>query len=185
MTMTSLFCMDSVKIKKMVFIILCSAYLMAACASPSPNDYGASPEPNFAFTFEYGSCNNDILDTFKGTFTKDMIIDPAVTIPFQLTQNQITEIYQKMVEIDLWDYPDVFAIKTPRRGVVGIVTPAMSYRITVRNGEMTKTIFWFDEITDPTTLEAERLRSLFSMMIDMVQNSPEYKKLPVPDAGCV
>lgn len=156
-----------------------------ACISCEPTSQLSEPEPNFAFTFEYGSCNRDILDTFNGTYTKDMIIDPAVTITYRLTNTQAIEIFQKMVEIDLWDYPDVFSIATPKHGTVGIITPVMSYRITVRNGDITKTLFWLDEITEPTTMEAERLRSLFSMIIEMIQNSPEYKHLPEPKMGCV
>jgi hypothetical protein len=168
-----------------IFLFILSLTGLCACHSPDPGTTPLNPAPNFAFTFEYGSCNRDIIDTFKETFTKDMIVEPAVTIPFILTNDQKNEIYREMVEINLWDYPEHFSIPIPGGAIVGIVTPAMEYRITVRNGELTKTIYWLDEITEPTTPQAEQLRSFFMRMIEMIQNSPEYKQLPELTAGCL
>ena len=169
------------KILLPIFITLIG---LVACASPAPTPNPPRQEQNFAFTFEFGSCNNDILDTFNGTFTKDMIVEPDVTIPFQLSNSQLTIIFQKMSEISFFDYPDVFFIPTREGETVGIVTPAMQYRITVRNGDLTRSLSWLDEIIDPTTPKAENLRALFRLIMDMIQESPEYKNLPVPKAGC-
>jgi hypothetical protein len=170
---------------KILSLLIVSTLGLCACASSLSTSHLPHPEGNFAFTFEFGSCNRDILDTFNGTFTKDMIVDPAVTIPFQLSDSQTTAIYQEMVEIGFFDYPEVFSIPTPDNGIVGMVTPAMRYCMTVRNGDLIKTLSWVDEITEPTTPEAERLRSLFGLIIDMIQESPDYKQLPEPKAGCV
>lgn len=167
------------------FLSLLAVLVLCACTPSTSAAHLPYPDQNFAFSFEYGSCNCDILDTYNGTFTKDMIVDPAVTIPFQLSDSQTTEIYQKMVEIGFFEYPDNFSIPIPKNGIVGIVTPAMRYQITVRNGDLTKTLLWVDEIIDPTMSEAENLRSLFWLIINMIQNSEEYKQLPEPRAACV
>jgi hypothetical protein len=158
---------------------------LCACTPSTSAAHLPYPDQNFAFSFEYGSCNRDILDTFNSTFTKDMIVDPAVTIPFKLSDLQTIEIYKKMVEVGFFEYPDNFSIPIPKNGTVGIVTPAMRYQITVRNGDLTKTLLWVDEIIDPTMSEAENLRSLFWLIINMIQNSEEYKQLPEPRAACV
>jgi hypothetical protein len=167
------------------FLSLLAILGLCACNPPTSTTHLPYPDQNFAFTFEFGSCNRDTLDTFSGTFTKDMIVDPAVAIPFQLSNSQTTEIYKKMVEIGFFEYPEIFSIPTPPNGIVGIVTPAMRYQITVRNGDLTKKLLWVDEITDPTMPEADNLRSLFLLIISTIQNSEEYKQLPEPRAGCV
>ena len=158
---------------------------LCACTPSTSAAHLPYPDQNFAFSFEYGSCNRDILDTYNGTFTKDMIVDPAITIPFRLSDSQTTEIYQKMVEIGFFEYPENFSIPIPKNGTIGMVTPAMRYQMTLQNGDLTKTLLWVDDIIDPTTFEAENLRSLFSLIINMIQNSEEYEQLPEPQAGCV
>ena len=81
------------------FLFLLVVLCLCACTPSTSAVHLPYPDQNFAFVFEFGSCNRDILDTFNSTFTKDMIIDPAITIPFQLSDSQTTEIYEKMVEI--------------------------------------------------------------------------------------
>jgi hypothetical protein len=58
---------------------------------------------NFAFSMRFGI--RDIINTFKGTYTKDMVTDPDTTIPFQFTQQQMDSIYAKMLALDFFNYP--------------------------------------------------------------------------------
>ena len=139
------------------------------------------PETNFAFRFEFGSCDNDVLDTFTGTFTKDMIVEPAITIPFELSEEQMTAIYQKMGQIDFFDYPAVFTIPKPE----GMQSPAMQYYIEVRNGNLTKTVRWDGEFFSKSDREANNLENLFYMIMKMIWEHPDYRQLPKPKAGCV
>lgn len=166
--------------------LLWVVYLLAACTivTPAPTQ-PPQLEPNFAFVFKYGSCNTDILDTDAGTFTKDMLIEPAVTVDLRLSDTQMQAVFEKMVAIHFFDYPEVFSIPIPKSGEVGIITPSTRYEIVVWNGEITKTLIWQDEIFDPTTAEADNLRELFQWMINMIQEHPEYKKLPERQAGCI
>jgi len=113
-----------------------------------------------------------------------MLVEPDVTIPLHLSDTQKAAIYQKMVEIEFFDYPDAFSIPTPKNGTVGILTPATLYRITVRNGELTKSLSWLDEIFAPTTPKADHLRELFQLILKMIEEHPDYKKLPERKAGC-
>ena len=168
--------------KKRIFplgliIILSSTFF--AC-TPKLTEHPSLPEQNFAFRFEFGACYTDILDTFNGTFTKDLIFDPAITIPFQLSNEQMISVYQEMIEIDFFDYPDVFSI--PNR--TAFQTPAERYHIVVRNGNISKTLDWTDEVIEPVTSEADNLRNLFQIIMEMISASPEYKKLPEPKGGC-
>jgi len=61
--------------------------------------------------------------------------------------------------------------------------PYTTYRLEVRNGGVVHTVSWKDAYK-PTTVEANRLRDLFSMMLGFIHEHPEYKRLPRPIGGC-
>lgn len=158
--------------------------VLVSCDVPTPTPYPAEQQRNFAIRFEYGSCDTNILDTFNGTYTRDMIVEPDVTIILHLSDSQKADIYQKMVEINFFDYPEAFSIPTPQNGILGRVTPATQYRITVRNGDLAKSLSWLDEIIEPKMPEADKLRELFQLIIKIIEGQPDFKKLPERKAGC-
>jgi len=143
-------------------------------------EHTSLPEQNFAFKFQFGSCYSDVLDTFNSTFTKDLVSAPAITIPFQLSDKQLVSIYQKMMDIKFFNYPDVFSARDP----IGIHQPAERYQIAVRNGIISKTVDWNDKFMAPEDTELNNLRSLFQIIIEMISANPEYIKLPQRKGGC-
>jgi len=44
------------------------------CGAPTPSD------SNFNLIFKYGVGAKNEFNTFKGTYTKDMVMDPSVTV---------------------------------------------------------------------------------------------------------
>lgn len=48
----------------------------------------ARPE-EFKLVFTYGYGTGSVLDTQKGTFTKDMILDPNITIQLTLSEQEL------------------------------------------------------------------------------------------------
>jgi hypothetical protein len=173
--------------RRMVWLILVG--LSVACTpaiTPPASTIASQRQPNFAFHFEYGACLVETLDTFNSTFTHDMgTSEPAITISLELTPEQMEAIYQRMVAIGFFSYPEAFARPTPASGSVEIVTPANHYSIRVQNGDTIKTVTWTDDILEPTTQEADRLRQLFQMIIALIEEYPDIKELPVPAVGCV
>jgi hypothetical protein len=165
---------------KLVILIGIAIFLIAGCNPPlsTPPTWPAQPEPNF------GVCSTDRLDTFKGEFTQDRVVESSITIPLRLSAEQMMTIYQKMVEINLTQYPEMFAIPTPPSGEVAMVVPAWHYTLSVENGESKKMIRWTDEIVQPTTPEADRLRELFQIIVNMVHEHPEFMQLPELNFGC-
>ena len=71
----------------------------------------AEPEAaGFNLEFRYGVMAGNILDTFEGTYTKDMVTDLPITVELSLSDEEKETIYQKMVEIDFFDYPEEFSV---------------------------------------------------------------------------
>jgi hypothetical protein len=81
----------------------------------SPSGFGAGeaslPEDmpgDFGFVLAYGVTARNVLDTFAGTFTKDLVVDPSVTTDLGFSSGELERLYRRMVEIDIVDYPRDF-----------------------------------------------------------------------------
>jgi hypothetical protein len=161
-----------------------------AVASPSPTATAspparlAAPPADFAVRFVFGTCTMETLDTFERTFTRQLTYEEERTIPLTLTEAQMAAIYERMVAIDLWSYPEAYAIRSATGNYV-VRDPSPTYRITVRAGGEIKGVYWHDEVVQPTTPEADRLRGLIRYMIDMVYDYPEVRALPTPTILCL
>ena len=78
----------------------------AGCITPPPS------QSNFNLIFQYGVGARNELNTFEGTYTKDMIMDPPITVNLTLSKEELDIIYQKMIEINFFGYPDEFSVPT-------------------------------------------------------------------------
>lgn len=144
----------------------------------------AQPPDDFAFNFEYGSCLTNRADTFTNTFRKDMGDQRTRTIPLMLTPVKMETIYRQLVASDFFSYPPVYKVQLPTSGEAAAVTPASRYRWIVRSAGRTTTVAWLDEIVKPNPPEAQRLRDLATLMVNLIESRPEVKQLPQPNVGC-
>lgn len=149
---------------------------IAGCGEREPQISG------FDLEFKYGITARNVLDTFEGTYTKDMVADPPVTIDFALSEEEKEEIYQKMVEIDFFDYPDEFSVEISPDAAVTMVTPYSSYYFRVVYDSQIKELRWDDDIKNPDE-QADRLRELIMLIRDIVESKEEYKALPTPTSA--
>ena len=132
--------------------------------------------------FKYGVMAKNELNTFEGTYTKDMVMDPSITINLSLTEEDLDRIYQKMVEIDFFDYPEEFSVSIEEEESIGIVTPYSSYYFKVEYDSSIKELRWKDEIIKQDE-KADRLRELIQLIRDIIESKEEYKELPAPTSG--
>ena len=111
-----------------------------SCVAPLPpaTPTGSGSGSGLSLVFKYGVGAKNVLDTAKGTFTKDMIVDPAKKVALRLTAEELDRISAKMDEIDFWSYPDVLRFETPADGVVTMVTPYTSYYFRAERGGTVK-----------------------------------------------
>jgi hypothetical protein len=141
-------------------------------------------ESSFNMIFKYGVQARNILDTFEGTYTKDMVMDPPITVEMSLSEEEIDRIYQKMVEINFFDYPDKFSVSVPPGELVGTVTPNMSYYFKVEHDSGLKELWWDDKIINEDE-QADKLRELIALIRDIIESKEEYKELPQPSSGYI
>ncbi|MFC1985039.1 hypothetical protein ACFLT4_03350 [Chloroflexota bacterium] len=146
------------------------------CAAITPG------ESNFNLIFKYGIMAKNELNTFQGTYIKDMIMDPSVMVNLSLSEEEKDRIYQKMIEIDFFSYPDEFSVSVPVGGSIGMVTPHASYYFKVEYDSKIKELRWEDKITNKDE-KADSLRGLIKLIRDIIESKEEYKKLPPPRGG--
>ena len=142
-----------------------------------------SEENKINMIFKYGVTAKNILNTYNCTFTKDMIVDPSLTVCLKLTEIELDSIYSKMNQIDFFNYPDTFLINIPSNTVVGFVTPFLTYYFFIEFDTLTKELFWEDEIISPSNESADNLSELIQMITEMIQAKEEYRRLPSPRGG--
>jgi hypothetical protein len=132
----------------------------------SPYDSSNNPV-NIVFKFGTGARNE--LNTFNGTFTKDLIMDGTITTRLILSQEELGQIQKRLSDIGFFKYPETFPSK-------GAVTPRSDYYIKVQNGSTIKEVTWYgDSLLDPRSKDLQQLSSFLS---DMIMKKIEYKLLP-------
>ena len=61
--------------------------------------------------FSYGVGSKNVLDTHECTYTKDMLMDPSITVSLKLAGSELDSVYEKMNEIGFFSYPDTHTTK--------------------------------------------------------------------------
>ena len=136
-----------------------------------PSDY------NILFKYGYSKAMINKLNTFNGTYTKDLGTDPPITVEFRLTDEDIERIYQKMVEIDFFCYPEKFVIPIPDGEIVRVDSNYLQYYFRVECNNKVKIVQWSDHIVYKNE-DAEKLRWLTGLIIDLIESKDEYWDLP-------
>jgi hypothetical protein len=154
--------------------------LTAGCGSANTeNQLPKSKPKDFNFVLNYGVNAINELNTVKGTYTKDLVGDGTITTGLKLSEKEMKNIYKEMRDIDILNYPAMFAPESK-----SYQTPFPTYLIKIYYNGSEKRIYWVDD-KDSKTKEAVRLRELFQKIHEIVIDKDEYKKLPPIKGGYV
>jgi hypothetical protein len=168
-----------VKMRVWHTIVIAVLFTVTSCGLFSPDH--ETTQSNFNMIFKYGVGARNVLDTYAGTYTKDLVLDPPVTTALSLTREEKNSIYQKMVEIDFFEYPDTFSI-TVDTEEVGFFTPFSTYYFRVEYNSTMKELVWDDKIFAENE-SAAKLRELIDTILKIIESKEAYKKLPPPTGG--
>jgi hypothetical protein len=130
--------------------------------------------PDFGFVLAYDPLAEDVADTFSGTFTKNLLRNPAgpsATVQVELSSEDMTKIYETLASMDIAHYPAQY--KPTGRWSLALQT----YYFRLRVGGREKEIHWVDG-EDSSTPDAVALRHLFEQIRAAIEATPEYRSLP-------
>ncbi len=125
--------------------------------------------------FRYGTGARNELNTFHGTFTKDLILEGTVTARLILTTEELQQIRKKIIEADFFSIPETFPLKSP------LTMPDYSFYLMVNIGTNITAVRWNNNSQLDSSTE-KRLYQLADFIINIISNKPELKLLP-PSEG--
>ena len=140
------------------------------------------PSGEFNFILGFGRYARSILNTFEGTFTKDLVKGFS-TIRFQLSQEEMGLIEEKFRDMDILSYPAEFKPDSADpNGKITVVMPCNSYYLRIELDGEIREIFWKDEnlAKDQKSIV---LRELIDEIEQMILQRDEYKKMPSAKGG--
>jgi hypothetical protein len=129
----------------------------------------------------------NVIDTFKGIVTKDLIIDPDRTVSLTFTQDELDGVYRKALQIRLFELRE----PSPQTLVPGFFYGALSESglglhahvfLMVKAGAAEKHFEWWhgSESSPGSEDEWKGLGELLGLINGVVENRAEYKALPEP-----
>lgn len=158
-----------------IFLIVIS--LVGCNSTSTENQLPESRPKNFNFVFKYGVNAKNQIDTIKGQYIKDMVLEPSITTDLKLSDEEMNTIYLEMKKINILNYSESFNQKGNT-----LQTPFETYSIKIIIDNKEKNIYWKDENVSKTK-EAIKLRELFKKIQEIIINKEEYKKLPISKDG--
>ncbi len=158
-----------------VVVVGMAGFIVFKQLNTSPQNPPTGGPTTFNLIFKYGVGAKNELDTFKQIYTKDMVMNPPVTINFKLSDSELAGIYQKINDLKLFDKSEEKADGNM------FVTPCSSYYLKVQIDSTQKELSWDDcrgKISD-------KLQQFTNYIISVIESKEEYKKLPAPKGGYI
>lgn len=155
-----------------VIVLAVAGFLVFKQSNTSIQNPPAGVSTRFNLIFKYGVGAINELNTFDQTYTKDMVIDPSVTVKMVLSNNELNNIYQKINDLKL------FNENTEPEGNM-MVEPCSSYYLKVQINSEQKELSWDNcrgRISD-------KFQQFSSYIIQIIESKDEYEKLPTPRGG--
>jgi hypothetical protein len=139
----------------------------------------ATRPPDFGFVLAYGVDAHNVIDTFAGTFTKDLVSGLARYALAQatFTPAELDTFYQRFAQIHIETYPELYG---PVTNV--FQTPYTTYYLRLRAAGREQIVRWADahQSQEP---EAVKLRQLLEDVQNAIQAKPAVKALPPAHGG--
>jgi len=121
------------------------------------------------------------LNTYRGTYTKDMVMEGTITARLCLTYEELTEIFDKAVEINFFNYP-----KKPipsSDGVKSSISHMYRHILEISNGTHKNTVQWYSVGLERIDEWHNNIIDLSKFISDIVESKPEYQDLPKLTSG--
>lgn len=144
-------------------------------------DLGNTPQhdpQDVRIQFQYGFRN--MVDTFQGTLTKDLVLDGTITTSFWLTKAEQKALMAELQKEDFFHLPDTL-LSTP--GVSVDPDPSPDFLRVVASGE-DKMVVWFHpvDITQPGGQAIERIST---SVRNIIEATSEFRELPAARGGYI
>ena len=122
----------------------------------------------------------DELNTFEGTFTKDLVMDGLITVEFWLSKEDQESIIQLAQELSFFSLPNTI----PMKPGVGMEPNPSPDSLRIKFEDMDKTVVW-SYPNDSENTDYKKVIELSEHIMSIVKESETYKLLPEARGGRV
>lgn len=171
--------------KFVIGLLLLAIILFGAAVSMKEERMPAEMPNDFNFIVAYGRNAKNKIDSFKGEYTKDLVMAGSATCKITFTDEEMRKIYTEMQRIDIINYPLNYTppyVDNPKSGLIADVTSYSTYYFKVQFGNEIKEINWVDRNKSQAS-DARQLHTLIRKVMEIVETKEEYKKLPKAKGG--
>jgi hypothetical protein len=172
--------------KKILFLVVAIAVIAVASSiiiyqleftHPPIIPLSDSENNSFNILFRYGIGAKNELNTYNGTYTKDLVINGTVTTNLTLSQEELTELQYKIAEMGLWSYPESFS-----RNPFSEVTPPCDWYLKMDVNGKIKVITWNSNSLIESNIQ-QHLDQVTDYLTGLIEQKPEYQVLPNAEGG--
>ena len=147
-------------------------------AKPSMSTHSAE---TIEIICHYGVGGKNQLDTAKGTFTYDMVIDPPIVIRLALSDMERKEILNAALTAGFFTMPDI--IPDPRKQSAEIcMGPCRTYYLSIKSPHDSNAVS-LNNCTCTQQDEEKKLENLIKLIRSIIASKSEFEALPRPKAG--
>jgi hypothetical protein len=157
------------------FLVFLTGVLVSSCSIVSPSS-NTDHDAQFIQIF-YHSGLLDELDTFHGTYQKDLIPGAARTTMW-LTSREQEMILDKVERFGFFSFPDTIH-RPPNQAVSPDFGPQV---IRMKYKDQDKTIVWYYPISSKSKFKYY-IEGIQELLNDIIVSKPEYKALPPAKGG--
>lgn len=165
---------------RLVCMLLCIALFISlvSCANNS-QAHGTAPD-DFNFSLCFGVDGKNKLDTYKETFTKDLVIDGTETIDFAIPKEEKQRIYEALLQYGIDQMPDDLSVDDY------YLTPANHLIFTYTCQNRTKEIVWSNGYwseDDSLPEQNNRFLRFVKIICEYIQETDQYKNMSPSRGG--
>ncbi|WP_169911071.1 hypothetical protein [Evansella clarkii] len=162
---------------KLMTIIISGLILLTACWNTAEEGEKLPEEipDDFNFQLKYGFEARDILDTYEDTFVHNMIEKEDITIDFQLSDEEMEQIYSMMAEADILNSAEN----------ASEYTCADPYEVNELQVTINGEVYEREWITSYCEKKPDKKLEEFIYVLhtEIVMPREEYRELPEPEGG--
>jgi len=136
-----------------------------------------SPDPQYV-KLHLQSGFRDVVDTFNGTLTKDLVMDGTVSIPFFLTEAEQEHVLALLTDEGFFSLPDTIHA-TP--GAMITPDPSPDF-LRVQANSLDKTVVWNYPL-EPADEHGQAIVRIMMAIREVVEAKTTYRQLPPARGG--
>jgi hypothetical protein len=144
-------------------------------------NYGVEEEINLIL-FNYNRKPKNSLNTLRGIFIKDLVLNGKTKTKLALTEAEMKEIENYIAKNNIMDYPNEITFET--KNDIG----RMKSYLTIYQDGKKKLIEWnsfknWRDYTEDMKKKVDILNNLETKIIELIENKEEFKRLPSRNGG--